>query len=85
MDTPYDKAAICSWMYMRNVSLCQRPILRMVSCGIPLMYIAMAPPARRLCDPIRFGVKPCLWRPRVVTARWSAFVISALVIWRRPV
>ena len=49
------------------------------------MYMAIAPPARRLCDPIRFGVRPFLWRPSVVTARCSAVVMSVLVICRSPV
>ena len=33
LETPSEKAPICSWMYMRKVSEDQRPILRMVSRG----------------------------------------------------
>jgi hypothetical protein len=42
-----EKAAICSWMYMRNVSDDQQPCLRMVSRSSPFCFIAMVPPARR--------------------------------------
>ena len=47
-EIPFENAAICSCMYMRNVSDDQRPIFLMVLSLIPFKCIAMAPPARKL-------------------------------------
>ena len=46
-DRPAEKADICSWMYIKKVSEDQHPCLWIVSCGMPLRCMAMAPPARR--------------------------------------
>ena len=75
-ETPEDRAAICSCIYMRKVSLFQRPIFFIVLWATPLRYMAIAPPARRLCEPTRAGDKPLRARPRVVTARRIALVMS---------
>ena len=57
-DTFSESAAICSWMYMRKASLAHRPSFLMVVMGTLFRYIAIAPPARRLCEPTRFGDSP---------------------------
>ena len=76
VETLLESADICSWMYIRNVSLVQRPIFLMVACGTPLRYIAMAPPARRLWDPTSAGVRPLRSSPSATTACLTAVFIS---------
>ena len=78
LDTPLEKAAICSWMYMRKVSLLQRPIFWMVLSGIPFRCIAVAPPARRLCELTSVGRIPCRSSRRCVTVFCSALVIQVV-------
>ena len=79
METLADKAEICSWMYIRKVSLFQRPIFFIVLCATPFRYMAIAPPARRLWDPTRCVVRPLRASPRVVTARRTADVMPVAV------
>ena len=59
-EMPAEKAAICSWMYIRKVSEDQRPIFLMVLSEALLRCIAMAPPARRLWLLTSIGLMP--WR-----------------------
>ena len=47
LETPAEKAEICSCIYMRNVSEDHRPNFLMVSRSMLLSFMAMAPPARR--------------------------------------
>ena len=46
VDTPFEKVPICSCMYIKKVSLDQRPNFLMVSQAMPFNFMAMAPPAR---------------------------------------
>ena len=55
-DNPALKAPICSWIYVRNVLLLQRPTFMIVALSAPLSLTAMAPEARKEWDPIRSGV-----------------------------
>ena len=80
--TSEESAEICSCMYMRKVSLFQRPIFLIVLWATPLRYMAIAPPARRLWEPTRDADRPFRARPRVVTARRTAVVMSAGVMSR---
>jgi len=68
VETFAERAEICSWMYIRNVSLVHRPIFFIVLWATPFRYMAMAPPARRLCEPTRLAVNPLRASPSVVTA-----------------
>ena len=62
METPVANAEICSCMYMRKVSLFQRPIFRMVIGSILLRCIAMAPPARSEWLLTSLGVHPRVYK-----------------------
>ena len=74
-DTPFEKAAICSWMYTRKVSLLQRPIFWIVLSGILFRCIAVAPPARKLCELTSDGRIPCLSSRSFLTVACSARVM----------
>ena len=76
VETFFEKTAICSWMYMRNVSLDHRPIFLMVSWEMLFRCIAMAPPARRLWEPTWLARSPLRARPRSVTACLTAVLMS---------
>ena len=58
MDTFAERVAICSWLYMRKELLAHQPSFFMMVMSTPLRYMAMSPPARRLCEPTRFGNSP---------------------------
>ena len=45
LETPIEKAVICSWMYIRKVSECQRPIFLTWMSEHLLRCMAIAPPA----------------------------------------
>jgi hypothetical protein len=45
LETPWEKAAICSWIYIKNLSDDQRPAFHIVLQGTLLRCIAIAPPA----------------------------------------
>ena len=76
VDTPLENADICSSMYMRNVSLLQRPIFLMVRLSMPLRCIAMAPPDLRMWLPKWWLWSPCWWRCSSVTAVLTAVLIA---------
>ena len=61
---------------MRYVRDVQRPILMMVLSEAPLNFIAMAPPARRLCDETRSRVYPRAMRQSAVAPHRTAIVMS---------
>jgi hypothetical protein len=69
LEMPDEKAAICSWIYMRKVSDDQRPCLRIVSRSSPLSFMAMAPPARSEWLLTRSAVKPqrCRFKERTAS------------------
>ena len=62
-------------MYIKNVSLDQRPIFLMVLGSIPFRCMAMAPPARRLWLPTRVSRRPFTSRRRLVTVHFTALFI----------
>ena len=62
-------------MYIKNVSLDQRPIFLMVLGSMPFRCMAMAPPARRLWLPTCVACRPFTSRRRSVTARFTALFI----------
>ena len=74
-DRPAEKAAICSCMYMRKVSEDHRPCLRMVSWGMLLRCMAMAPPAHKEWLLMLLGGKPFLSRPIAMTVALSILLI----------
>ena len=47
LETPREKAVICSWMYIRKVSERHLPIFLIWISEQPLRCMAIAPPARR--------------------------------------
>ena len=83
-ETFVEKAEICSCMYMRNVSLDQRPIFLIVLCGMPCRCIAIAPPARRLWLPTWLRWRPFRSNPKSATDDLTAVLMSAAVS-ARPV
>ena len=71
---------------MRYVRDVQRPILMMVLSEAPLNFIAMAPPARRLCDETRSRVYPRAMRPITMSAtavwcgvKWNPDALEVIV------
>ena len=79
---PLEKADICSWIYIRNVSLDHRPIFLIVLSLIPFRCIAIAPPARRLWLPTWSLCNPCCSRPRYAVDCLTAVLISVAVMHR---
>ena len=75
-DTPFENANICECMYMRKVSLDQRPIFLMVLVSIPCKCMAMAPPALKLWLPTKSGCRPLLTKPNCVTADFTLLLMS---------
>jgi hypothetical protein len=75
LDKPEENAVICSWMYMRNVSDYQHPILRMVSQSMWLRCIAIAPPACNECKLMDVSRNPFATKPVVLTPSFTAFVM----------
>jgi len=76
LEMPEEKAAICSWMYIKKVSDDHRPCFRMVSRSSPLSFMAMAPPARREWLLTRSAEKPQRCNLRALVA-----ALTALLIW----
>ena len=66
-EIPNENAAICSWMYIRNVSEDHLPIFLMVLWSTLFRCIVIAPPALRLWLPTYCGNKPCWFRFNVST------------------
>ncbi len=58
-----------------------RPTRIMVPSDAPLSFIAMAPPALRLCDKIWFMVYPCVRRQSHVAPHRTAILISGSETW----
>ena len=81
-ETPEDRAAICSCIYMRKVSLDHRPIFLIILCETPARCMAIAPPARRLWLPTWFAWSPKRCRPRFSTAVLIALFMSLASIVR---
>ena len=71
-------------MYIKKVSLDQRPIFLMVFGSIPCKCIAMAPPARKLWLPTKSLCRPYFDKPNSSTADLTARFISVAVM-TRPV
>ena len=63
-------------MYVRYVSNVQRPTRMIVLSDAPFSFIAMAPPARRLCDEIRCSVYPRVSRRSYVAPQRTAIPMS---------
>ena len=76
VETFFEKMVICSWMYMRKVSHDHRPIFLMVSWEMLFGCMAIAPPARRLCDLTWLARSPLRAILRSVTACLPAVLIS---------
>jgi len=76
VERPLEKAEICAWMYMRNVSEDQRPCFRIVALGMLLRCMAMAPPARSEWLLTEFGGKPFLSKPMARTVILMAVLMS---------
>ena len=72
-------SAIWSWMYIKKVSEDHRPIFLMSSRSAPANLRAIAPPARRECDPTRDGVMSLLCKPNSRTAALMACRMSLSV------
>ena len=75
-ERPVEKADICSWMYIRKVLEDQHPCLQIVSCGMPLRCMAMAPPVHREWLLMLEGGKPFLSRPVVMTVALSIALVN---------
>ena len=75
-DRPAENANICSWMYIRKVSEDQQPCLWIVSCGMPLRCMAMAPPVRKEWLLILEGGKPFLSSLVAMTVALSILLMS---------
>jgi hypothetical protein len=72
-------------MYVRYVSDDHRPTRMMVLSDAPLSFIAMAPPALRLCDKIWFRVYPFVRRQSQVAPHCTVMPMSRSETWeRRP-
>jgi hypothetical protein len=54
--TPAISAPICEWIYVRYVNDDHLPTRIIVLSDAPLSFIAIAPPARRLCAETRLSV-----------------------------
>ena len=75
VEIPRENAEICSWMYIRKVSVLQRPIFLMVVSGTLARCMAMAPPLRKLWLATALGDRPILSSSKVFTAVCTAAVI----------
>ena len=86
-ERPVEKAEICSCMYIRKVSKDQWPCFQIVSWGMPLRCMAIAPPARREWLLMLEGGKPFLSRPMAMVAALSILLMlpncrhHKLVVW----
>ena len=74
-----EKAAICPWMYIRNMSEDHRPIFRMASRSTLLRCMAMAPPARNEWELTEVSGKPCSTSPVAFTAVFTVVLMMLLV------
>ena len=72
VEIPDENAAICSWMYMRNVSDDHLPIFLIVLWSTLLRCIVIAPPALRLWLPTCSGCNPFLSKFKNLTALLSS-------------
>jgi len=61
--TPAARLAICDWMHRRYVSLRHRPNFFVMSLSQPQILSMTAPPARRLCEPMR--AMSCPWAAKL--------------------
>jgi hypothetical protein len=68
-------------MYVRYVSNDHRSTRMMVLSNAPLSFIAIAPPALRLCDEIRFRVYPCVRRQSHIAPHCTAILMSWSETW----
>ena len=75
-DTPAVNAAICSWIYISQVSDDHLPIFLIVLWSTPARCIAIAPPARKLWLPTWSGWRPNCCNPRFFTPCLTAVFIS---------
>jgi hypothetical protein len=72
-------------MYIRYVSDDHHPTCMMVLSDAPLSFIAIAPPALRLCNEIWFRVYPCVRRQSHVAPHCTAVPMSWSETWEcRP-